>query len=335
MKKILRYCGLVALAGAALCLPKCDDDDGSGPAPYTGPWEIVTYPGGPPYLKALFFLNGNLGYAVGCEYILKYDGAAWKIDFEYPEQEGKISASFYDVWFNAPADGWVVGTWYDKESKIQKGLIMHYDGFKWDELENIPGSIAWDSVFFLNENRGWVGGYGIARWDGKEWHYETSVGYIKDMYFDSPTDGWAVSKYSESIYHYDGTTWTRVHDDPWGIELYSIWFDSPDHGWAGGKEAKAVDQSNIMEYKNGKWRYYLGPPWEEGIKDYINAVHFSGRSNGWAVGQQTFRWDGERWWHVKRPPPETHTGTLFGVFTLDENDAWAVGDARTILHYEP
>ncbi|NIT35707.1 MAG: hypothetical protein GTN49_04290, partial [candidate division Zixibacteria bacterium] len=47
-------------------------------------------------------------------------------------------------------------------------------------------------------------------------------------------------------------------------------------------------------------------------------------------GQQTFRWDGERWWHVKRPPPQTHTGTLFDVFTLGENDAWAVGDARTI-----
>ncbi len=335
MKKILRYCGLVALSGAALYLPNCDDD-GAGPEPYTGPWKIVPCPEGPSYLNGVFFLNANLGYAVGCEYILKYDGANWKIDFEYPEQEGKISAGFYDVWFNAPADGWVVGSWYDTESKIQKGLIIHYDGVKWDELENIPGSISWRCVFFLDRNNGWVGGYGIARWDGEEWHYETNVGYITDMYFNSPTDGWAVSKSSERIYHYDGSTWTKVREDAWGIELYSVWFTSPDHGWAGGSNVIGGGQSNILEYKNGVWRYFLEPPWEDGImRRDIYAVHFSGPSNGWAVGQQTFRWDGERWWHVKRPPPQTHTGTLFDVFTLGENDAWAVGDARTILHYEP
>ena len=331
MKKLLRYCGLVAIAGAVLYLPNCDDD-GSGPAPYTGPWKIVTSPEGlgPGALDGVFFVKPDLGYAVGCgATIIKYDGKSWKIDYFYPTGESE-GAGFEDVWFNSANDGWVVGNWGD--GKLQKGLIMHYDGVKWREVENIPGSVWWECVFFLDKNNGWVGGYGISRWDGSKWHSESDVGFITALFFNSPTDGWAVSKYSESIYHYDGTTWTRVHDDPWGIELYSVWFTSPERGWAGGSEAKAVDQSNIMEYKNGKWRYYLGPNWEEGIKRDVYGLHFSGDNNGWAVGQTTYRWDGDNWLLVK---PPGRRGIIYDVFTISENDAWAVGDGRTIFHYEP
>jgi len=96
----------------------------------------------------------------------------------------------------------------------------------------------------------------------------------------------------------------------------------------------AGDQSNLMEYENGDWRYYQEPPWDEGIRRTVNAVHFSGPNNGWAVGQTTFRWDGERWWYVEPPPRSMHRSTLNDVFALSENDAWAVG-GRTILHYEP
>jgi len=334
MKKLFRYFCLTALlAGAALYFSSCDDDDDpTGPEPYDGPWKIAPCPEGPSYLNGVFFLNPNSGYAVGCDYILKYDGTAWKVNYKYPEKEGKKIGHFYDVTFTAVDDGWVAGGWYDEENNIRKSLIMHYDGAKWDECESIPGSISWECVFFLDENNGWVGGYGIARWDGKEWHYETNVGFITDMYFNSPTDGWAVSKYSERIYHYDGTTWMRVHDDPWGIELYSIWFTSPDHGWAGGMDCISGTQSNLMEYRNGKWRYFLDLPGGEGIRTNIDDIHFSAADCGWAVGYSTFFWDGTKWREVKRPPD----GYPNAVFTLSEEDAWAVGDGRyRIMHYEP
>jgi hypothetical protein len=334
MKIILRYCGLGAmLAGAAFCLPSCDGDNGTGPAPYDGPWKIVACPEGPPYLNGVYFLNADLGYTVGCEYILEYDGSNWGINYEYPEEEREINASFYDVWFNAPDDGWVIGSRYDEVNNICEGLIMRFDGVKWRELENIPGSGDWRCVFFLDENHGWVGGYGIARWDGNEWHYETDIGFITDIYFNTPTDGWAVAMHGERIYHYDGVTWNRVHDDPWGIELYSICFTRPDHGWAGGMNANTADESNIMEYRDGDWFPYLGAPWDEGIRRTVNAVHFSGPDNGWAVGQKTYRWDGERWWYVDSPRPET--GTFTEVFAISDTDAWAVTEGAEILHYQP
>jgi hypothetical protein len=293
----------------------------------------VPCPEGPSYLNGVFFLNPSLGYAVGCDYILKYDGTAWKVNYKYPEKEGKKIGHLYDVWFTGANKGWAVGVWYDEGIKIRKGLIMHYDGFSWREIDNIAGSKEWECVFFLDENTGWVGGYGIARWDGNEWHYETDVGFITDMYFNSPTDGWAVSKYSERIYHYDGTKWTRVHDDPWGIKLYSVFFTSPDRGWAAGWYCISGTQSNILGYKKGRWGYYREAPWTEGIRRDIYGLHFSDPGNGWAVGQRTFRWDGERWWFGDDPPLSTR-GMLYDVFTISDKDAWAVGDGKTILHYQ-
>jgi photosystem II stability/assembly factor-like uncharacterized protein len=335
MKKIVKYCGLTALvAGAAFCLPNCDGDDGTGPAPYDGPWKIVPCPEGPSYLKGVFFLNPNQGYAVGCRHILKYEGAEWKIDFAYKENSERYIVALEDVWFNAPDDGWVAGHEYDTEKKVSTALLLRYDGNEWKRANHGTPATGFEALYFLSPNEGWAVGFGICHWDGSNWEYVSDLTRIVDVYFNSSNDGWAVGYYDERIYHYDGATWTRVHDDPWGIKLNAISFTSQNHGWAGGWGVIADDQSNVMEYKSGKWGYYLEPPWDEGIRRDINAVHFSDPNNGWAVGQTTFRWDGERWWYVEPPPRSMHRSTLNDVFTLSENDAWAVGGV-TILHYKP
>jgi photosystem II stability/assembly factor-like uncharacterized protein len=324
MKKILRYCGLAALlAGAAFCLPNCDDN-GTGPELYDGPWKIVPCPEGPSYLKGVFFLNPDLGYAVGCSYILKYEGEKWEVDYIC---EG---AALEDVWFNAPDDGWVCG-WGEGG-----GILLRYNGRLWERFEHNTPATSFYALHFMSANDGWAAGFGICHWNGTDWEYNSDLSYIKDIFFNSPTDGWAVSKYSERIYHYDGSSWTRVHEGSYpSVELYAVGFSSPEHGWTGGMGCISGTQSNLMEYRNGKWRYYQEPPWDEGIRRTVNAVHFSGPNNGWAVGQTTFRWDGERWWYVKPPPRDMHVGALNDIFTLSEDDAWAVGGARTILHYEP
>jgi hypothetical protein len=284
---------------------------------------MVPCPEGPSYLKGVFFLNPNLGYAVGCEYILKYDGANWKVDYVC---EG---AALEDIWFNGPDDGWACG-W-----QHEGGVLLRYDGRRWGRFEHNTAANAFYALHFSNPNDGWAAGFGICRWNGQRWEYVSDLTYLTDIYANSSTDVWATGVHDEKIYHYDGTAWTRVHDDPWGIELYSIFFTSPDHGWVGGMEANAGDESNIIEYRDGDWFYYLEPPWDEGIRRTVNALHFAGPNNGWAVGQETFRWDGARWWYVEPPPRSMRRGTLNDVFTLSENDAWAVGNTRTIIHYKP
>jgi hypothetical protein len=323
-KAAARYGSLAALVLlTAFCLVNCDCDGTTGPEPYDGPWKVVDCPEGPSYLNGVFFLNANLGYAVGCDYVLRYDGSEWETDYKYPEKEGNKIGHFYDVWFNAPDDGWVVGAWYDEEENIQKGLIMHFDGGQWKEMVNIPGSVLWSSVFFIDEDHGWVGGYGVARWNGIEWQFEDTVSYIKGMYMNSPTDGWAINYYGPKIYHYDGVRWEKVIEQSMH-HGYSINFRNEDRGWAAG------GRTLLLEYVNGKWQEYART---ENLA-YCEAVHFAPDGAGWAVGQRTYKWNEaqNKWLYVEAP---LRRGTLREVFVLDEGDAWAVGDARTIMHYQP
>ena len=329
MKKIVKYCGLAALlAGAAFCLPNCDDDNGTGPEPYDGPWKIVSCPEGPSYLKGVFFLNSELGYAVGCRHILKYDGTEWKIDFAYKEYSERYVVALEDVWFNAPGDGWVAGREYDTETKISTALLLRYNGEEWKRFNHGTPATSFEALHFLSANEGWAAGFGICHWNGVTWEYVSDLSYLTDIFANYPTDVWAVSKYSERIYHYDGVTWTKVHEDPWGVELRSIFFTSPYHGWAGAnKGVKASDQSALLEYKDGKWSYF---PLEV-RRSGINAIHFASPSCGWAAEQYTYYYDGDKWRYVKDPA----TNFITDVFTLSEDDAWAVGEGAEILHYEP
>ena len=334
MKKLVKYCGLAALlAGAAFCLPSCDEDGGTGPTPYDGPWKIVPCPELPGlhYLTGIHFVNANLGYCVGGPYILKWDGVSWKKDYELIPTPPNDLASCYDVYFLNEDEGWVAGG--EGTASEGKGVILHWDGKVW---RRVPQSLPMDylyCIFFLDKNNGWVGGDGIARWDGSRWSYDADIAVVTDVFFNSPNDGWAVSKYSERIYHYDGTTWTRVHEGTYpSVELYAISFSSPEHGWAGGMGCISGTQSNLMEYRNGDWRYFLELPGGEGIRTNIDDIHFSAADCGWAVGYSTFFWDGTKWREVERPPD----GYPNAVFTLSEEDAWAVGDGRyRIMHYEP
>ena len=335
MKKIVKYCGLAALlAGAAFCLPNCDDPDGpTGPEPYDGPWKVVGCPEGPSYLKGVFFLNADLGYAVGCRHILKYDGNKWNVDFAYKENSERYSVALEDVWFNAPDDGWVAGREYDMETKVSTALLLRYDGKEWKRFNHGTPATSFDALHFLSAGEGWAAGFGICHWNGGAWEYVSDLSYLTDIYANSPTDVWAVSRYSERIYHYDGATWTRVHEGSYpSVKLYAIGFSSPNRGWAGGDGCISGTQSNLLEYRNGEWVYHLDVPGGEGIRTNIDDIHFSSADCGWAVGYSTFFWDGTKWREVERPPD----GYANAVFTLSEEDAWAVGDGRyRIMHYEP
>lgn len=322
MEKIVKYCGLAALlAGAAFCLPNCDDDDGTGPEPYDGPWKVVDCPEGPSYLKGVFFLNPDLGYAVGCDYILKYEGGKWEVDYICEE------AALEDVWFNAPDDGWVCG-WGDGSA-----ILLHYNGRRWERFEQNTAATSFYALHFINADEGWAAGFGICHWNGEAWEYVSDLSYLTDIYANSPADVWAVSRNSERIYHYDGSTWTRVHEGSYpSVELYAIGLSSPDRGWAGGDGCISGTQSNLLEYRNGEWVYHLDVPGGEGVRTNIDDIHFSSADCGWAVGYSTFFWDGTKWREVERPPD----GYANAVFTLSEEDAWAVGDGRyRIMHYEP
>src|SRR5262249_8045454 len=70
------------------------------------------------------------------------------------------------------------------------------------------------------------------------------------------------------------------------------------------------------------------------VYDELHAVDATSPNNVWAVGTfgtedyaltLTERWDGTKWSHVPSPSISEYSNHLYGVASLSENDAWAVG----------
>jgi hypothetical protein len=111
MKIIVKYCGLAALlAGAAFCLPSCDDDPtGPEPEPYEGVWEWVPTPKCLATVNDIYFVSANDGWAVAGHQIWHYDGSSWKLFKELRPADPRYDYGLTQVWFNGPNDGWVAG----------------------------------------------------------------------------------------------------------------------------------------------------------------------------------------------------------------------------------
>ncbi len=88
----------------------------------------------------------------------------------------------------AADDGWAVGT---------DGLIMHYDGNAWNQV-NSGTSLTFHAVSMVDSQNGWaVGDSGlILRWNGSNWKVQDSKTWseLRAISMTSPTSGWAVGK---------------------------------------------------------------------------------------------------------------------------------------------
>lgn len=137
-------------------------------------------------------LNGIWGssssdvFAVGDEgIILHYDGSAWS------EMEGSLSGDLMDVWGSSSSDVFTVGynnNDYDYDPETNNGIILHYDGDSWSEMEDSTTSPL----------------YGI--W-GSSAYDVFAVGY--DNYYNDDSETYVTDV--GTILHYDGSSWDRMN----------------------------------------------------------------------------------------------------------------------------
>jgi|GEM_PF-1298900 len=336
MKKLLRYCGLVALAGAALYLPNCDDDGPTEPKPYDGVWEWVPTPKCESSVSDIYFVSPSDGWAVaGWGQIWHYDGSRWKFVTKLTPENPLYDYGITQVWFNGPSDGWFGG--YElRPANEYHSKMWHYDGGGFKEVK-IPDVRFIYKMHFNAPDDGWAfGGDYALRYDGEKWYKtEFPALFWHGCFFWNRGDGWGVSKYA--IYKWTGSEWTEVRcvgADTW---LYSIGFAKPTQGWALGKEAPLSGSGT------NAWRWN-GVEWEEeraftergGTAHALFDVEFLNADYGWAVGIGTYHWDGEKWTPYDKPDSGEY-GTGFHlncVFCLNEADVWAGGDRGYIIHFK-
>ena len=199
-----------------------------------------------------------------------------------------------------------------------------------------------NTVFFLDEKRGWVGGDEgfLSRTDdgGRSWVQqvvETSDG-INDIYFRDKEDGFLIAGNTVFITKDKGSRWTEVRKflpsefDGADVELYSVRFTSKKKGWIVGsisKRNRVVDSILLYTENAGEtWQRRRAPSRLELIH-----IEFVNEKRGWIVGAAgtILATDdaGETW--IKQNAGLT--STIYHVDFRNDKKGIAVGERGTIL----
>lgn len=223
------------------------------------------------------------------------------------------------------SDGWAVG------DAGGKGVIVHYQGGQWMQVNAPTDTPRLFSVFMLSASDGWaVGERGtILRYSGGQWQKVASPTstFLSSVYMLSATEGWAVGPYD--VLHYSGGVWT---DSQPISELTSVAMVSANEGWAVGNET-------IAHYHNGAWTDLKPSTFSLLGMRLISVVMVSPRE-GWAIGNRSegepvfLHYQNGQWQFIANPLASDVSLTALGMVSPDEG--WMMGNegsASVILHY--
>jgi hypothetical protein len=170
--------------------------------------------------------------------IAHFDGTRWS---EMPLDTGGDRV-LRDVFGSSPQDVYAVG-YFDAGSSLKRkfslsararmlseGVIFHYDGAAWHEVQPIAVNQAYNGVWAASQNDvfvvGTTGDQGIIlHFDGSGWSVMPAppTGPLLDVWGTSGTDVYAAGV--GTILHYDGQSWTETLST--SQRLAGIWAGSP------------------------------------------------------------------------------------------------------------
>ena len=170
--------------------------------------------------------------------IAHYDGTRWS-DMPLPARDDRV---LKDVFGSAPQDVYAVG-YFDASASLRRlsllsagagffseGVILHYDGTEWREVQPVGANVAYSGVWASGPNDVFVVGstadHGvILHFDGSSWSIMPGppTGPLLDVWGTSATDVYAVGV--GTIMHYDGQSWTETLAAP--HRLAGVWAGSP------------------------------------------------------------------------------------------------------------
>ncbi len=235
---------------------------------------------------------------------------ASKCDDEYPmdkEQEslnesqsiwepvGQFDEDVYfdAIWGSSKDNIYVVGTTYPDE----RGVIVHFDGVKWSEMET-PDEMAFLDVWGDEKGNVYVIG-GPPYSEGRD------------------------SRGGENLYKYDGEIWTKLdvgNDNAINAvtgssanDIHVVGTDSL-AGFDGDNWSQHNEVAGFAGVEDGYW-WTLTEAWSAS-PDSVFAV-------GWfRIGPVAFHYDGHLW---KNTPIDVGNLYFFGVYGVSKNEVYAVG----------
>lgn len=212
----------------------------------------------------------------------------------------------------------------------------------WVATQVAPPGQDLNTVYFLDNKRGWVGGDNgfLSRTEdgGHSWVKQIvqTTGAINDIYFRDKDAGFLIAGNAIFATHDNGARWIEARRflpgefDGADVELYSVRFSSKKKGWVVGSVSKhdhVID--SILLYTNN-----AGETWQrQRAPSRLELIHiaFANDKRGWISGSEgtiLATIDGGETW------TKQESGTTATIFHLDfrsEKRGLAVGERGTIL----
>jgi photosystem II stability/assembly factor-like uncharacterized protein len=212
----------------------------------------------------------------------------------------------------------------------------------WVPMRVAPAGQDLNTVFFLDEKRGWVGGDNgfLSRTDdgGHSWVQQTldTKDAINDIYFRDKEAGFLIAGNAIFSTRDNGTRWTEVRRlaptefDGADVELYSVRFSSKKRGWVVGSVSKRdrVVDSILLNTENG------GESWQrQRTPSRLELIHidFANDKRGWIVGAGgtiLATVDSGKTWTKQESGT---TGTIYHIDFRNDKKGLAVGERGTLL----
>ncbi len=286
-------------------------------------------------LNDLFFVNSQIGWAVGDDYVLvkTTDGGTNWVPYNY-DVDG---LQFTSVHFCDADVGYATGDIY--EGPYLNGAVYKSvdGGYGWGLLTTFFRSTP-QSIFFLNEDTGWVVGDdaliekttdGGEHWESQTNPFTGTTQQFESVYFVDADHGWiAGGDDGVILYTMDGGTHWSEQTSGTTEWLGSVFFANADTGWCVG--GSGFSDGIILRTNNG------GTNWvtqSDTIESGLNSVYFTDTQTGWAAGNEGVivkTLDGGNGWTKEQ---SYSANDLQSVFASNENHAWTVGSGGTILNW--
>ena len=234
------------------------------------------------YLTKIFFISALKGWIVGENSTILHTedgGENWNF-----QQLDVNDALLFDVFFVNDSSGWIANSQYNNQSG--NNIYKTTNGGENWSRKNIDwsNSPSVNSLFFLNQDVGWIGnhgiGIGITNNGGSTWSLNENEHCVNSIHFINENTGW-INCSPMGIYKTTdgGYTWQHNTSQPatWGVDVY---FFNENIGWA---TSGTPDSSFIMKTTNGgnSWTIQNSHPLST---VEFNSLCFIDENLGWVVG---------------------------------------------------
>jgi len=213
---------------------------------------------------------------------------------------------------------------------VSDGLIMLFNRITSQWTQQLSGtSKQLRSVFFTDENTGWVvGDDGLIKHTtdgGNTWNLQPSgtSKNITDVFFTDASTGWIVGSYGLIKNTINGGNTWNLQPSGTSKLINAVYFTDANTGWVVG------DDGLIKHTTDGGTTWLLqSTPTIKRLTD----VHFSNSNTGCAVGYGGVILKTTNGGNTWTQQPSGTSKNIFAVYFIDANTGWVVGYTGLIKH---